>query len=136
MTSNERKTLDAYLTLSLRDLDALSDDELRAELEADGVDTDALAHSIAYSLDEVVAAFLREQVADARSTGQSAVLRPERRRRPPIERIKQLIQDAMRRDPQLATAFREGTRQTESDLESLYDDLVLMGKIRSDDENA
>ena len=37
-------------------------------------------------------------------------------------------------EPQLATAFREGTRQSDADLETLYDDLVLMGKIPDADD--
>jgi len=87
------------------------------------------------TLDEVVAACLREQVARTLSVGQASIARRNLHRRPTFERIKELIRDAMKRDPQLATAFREGTHQTSSDLESLYDDLVLMGKIPPDDES-
>lgn len=135
MTTDTRKMLGAYRALSLLDLEAMSDDALRAELVADGIDPDTLAESIADTLDEVVAACLREQVARSLSVGQASIARRSLHRRPTIERIKELIRDAMKRDPQLATAFREGTHQTSSDLESLYDDLVLMGKIPPDDES-
>lgn len=49
--------------------------------------------------------------------------------RPTLAQIKERIARAFAVEPQLATAFRDGTRQSDADLESLYDDLVLMGKI-------
>jgi hypothetical protein len=51
-----------------------------------------------------------------------------------MDRIKELIAQAFEAEPQLATAFRQGTRQSDGDLETLYDDLVLMGKISDADD--
>jgi hypothetical protein len=54
--------------------------------------------------------------------------------RPTLDRIKERIAQAFAADSQLATAFREGSRQSDVDLETLYDDLVLMGKIPNTDD--
>ena len=59
---------------------------------------------------------------------------PKTSRRPALNRIKERIAQASAVEPQLATAFREGTRQSDADLETLYDDLVLMGKIPDADD--
>ena len=47
-----------------------------------------------------------------------------------MERLKQLIQEAFASDRGLGVAFRDGKRQSEADWESLYDDLVALGKIK------
>ncbi len=128
MTNEIRKTLDSIRTLALRDLETASDEEIRAELAAEGADPDQLAASIAMSLDNVLAASLRQHAAAAKMIMQ--VRTPAKKSlRPTLDRIKERIEQAFAADPQLATAFREGRRQSTADLETLYDDLVLMGKI-------
>jgi hypothetical protein len=122
------KTLRAVRNLAAKDLQELSDQELRDEISADGQDPDVLAFLVAQSLDEVVASFLRSSAAASRRT-MKACAAGEPKARPPIERIKQLIEGAFSREPQLAAVYREGSKQTDRDLQSLYDDLLLMGKI-------
>mgnify|MGYP000252188971 CR=1 FL=1 len=63
MTNEFQKTLDAVRVLSLKDLDASSDEDIWAEFVAEGIDPDQLATSIAVSLDDVLAASLRQQAA-------------------------------------------------------------------------
>ena len=127
MTKESKKALDALRALALADLDAASDEELRAELLEDGIDPDVLAASIAEDLDDLVATALREQAALAKFAKRATA--GTRFPRPALAEIKRRIAQAFAAEPQLATAFREGTRQSDADLESLYDDLVLMGKI-------
>lgn len=127
MTEESRKALDALRALALADLDAASDDEIQNELIEDGVDPDVLAASIAAGLDELVAATLRQQAASAKMAMRGPS--PSKVSRPTLAQIKELVARAFAVEPQLATAFRDGTRQSDADLESLYDDLVLMGKI-------
>ncbi|BEP95315.1 hypothetical protein GmRootA79_36990 [Acidovorax sp. A79] len=133
MTNESQKTLVAVRALALKDLEATSDEDIRAELAAEGTDPDQLAASIAASLDDVLAASLRQQAAAAKATMQVRVL-PKTSRRPALDRIKERIAQAFAAEPQLATAFREGSRQSDADLETLYDDLVLMGKIPDADD--
>lgn len=133
MTNESQKTLAAVRALALKDLEATSDEDIRAELAAEGIDPDQLAASIAASLDDVLAASLRHQAAAAKAAMQVGVL-PQTSRRPALERIKERIAQAFAAEPQLATAFREGSRQSDADLETLYDDLVLMGKILDADD--
>ena len=133
MTNESQRTLDAVRVLALKDLEATSDEDLRAEFAAEGIDPDQLAASIALSLDEVLAASLRQQAADAKVAMQAQPV-PKKSLRPTLDRIKERIAQAFAAEPQLATAFREGSRQSDADLETLYDDLVLMGKIPDADD--
>jgi hypothetical protein len=52
MTHESQKTLAAVRALALKDLEAASDEDIRAEFDADGTDPDQLAASIAQSVDE------------------------------------------------------------------------------------
>lgn len=121
------KTLDAIRRLAMKDLDATSDEELRAEIVAEGNDPNVVARSLAIELDAIVAVAMRERAAAAKSRVVALPAAPKRR--PPLARMKELIESAFRIDANLATAFREGTRQSDADLQSLYDDLVELGKI-------
>ena len=134
MTNESQKTLAAVRALALKDLEATSDEDIRAELAAEGIDPDQLAASIAVSLDDVLASCLRQQAAAAKAAMQVRAT-PKTSRRPALNRIKERIAQAFAVEPQLATAFREGTRQSDADLETLYDDLVLMGKIPDADDD-
>ena len=134
MTNESQKTLAAVRALALKDLEATSDEDIRAELAAEGIDPDQLAASIAVSLDDVLAASLRQQAAAAKAAMQVRAI-PKTSRRPALDRIKERIAQAFAANPQLATAFREGSRQSDADLETLYDDLVLMGKIPDADND-
>lgn len=133
MTDEFKKTLDAVRMLALNDLDAASDEDIRAEFAADGSDADQLAASIAASLDEVLATSLRQQAAAAKVAMQARTVL-KKSVRPTLERIKERIAQAFAAEPQLATAFRDGSRQSNADLETLYEDLVLMGKITDVDD--
>jgi phage shock protein A len=134
MTNESQKTLAAVRALALKDLEAASDEDIRAELAAEGIDPDQLAACIALSLDEVLAAGLRQHAAAAKVAMQERV--PSTKSlRPTLDRIKERIAQAFASEPQLATAFREGSRQSDADLETLYDDLVLMGKIPDADDD-
>jgi hypothetical protein len=127
MKNDSVKALGAIRRLALRDLDATGDEELRAEFAADGVDPDAAARAVAADLDAVVAAAMRERAAQAKSRVAASPKRP--RIRPALARMKELIDSAFQSDAGLAAAFRDGKRHSEADLQSLYDDLVELGKI-------
>ena len=93
MTNEIRKTLDSIRTLALRDLETASDEEIRAELAAEGADPDQLAASIAMSLDNVLAASLRQHAAAAKMIMQ--VRTPAKKSlRPTLDRIKERIEQA------------------------------------------
>jgi hypothetical protein len=125
MTNETHKTLNAVRTLALKDLDTATDEEIRAELLEEGIEPDAMA-------DDLVSASLRQHAITAKEAMKDrAELKIPR---PSLARIKEKIAAAFAAEPQLGTAFREGTRQSDGDLESLYDDLVLMGKISPNDD--
>ena len=127
MNDASLKAMNAIRTLALEDLDTTTDADIRAEIAADGSDPDALAHSMVEYLDALVATAMRARAVAAKSS--IKVIPAVARLRPAVDRMKQLIEQAFRSDPKLATAFREGTRQSDADLQSVYDDLVELGKI-------
>jgi|JI10StandDraft_1071094.scaffolds.fasta_scaffold1481178_2 hypothetical protein len=127
MKNDSVKSQDAIRRLALLDLDATTDEELRAEFTADGVDPDTAARAIAAELDAVVAAAMRGRTAAAKVRVAAPPKRP--RVRPALASIKEMIDNAFRTDASLAAAFRDGKQQSDADLQSLYDDLVELGKI-------
>ncbi len=128
MTRASRRTLEAMQALAGRDLDETGDDQLRREALEDGLAPDLEARHVAESLDAVVARFMRDRASAAKAL-RAATAAATPRRRPSLARMKALIRSAFEREPRLAAAFREGRRQTDQDIRSLYDDLVSMGKI-------
>lgn len=128
---NHRAELAALRVVALEDILSTSDAELRKEAVDDGEDVAAIATDLKAEMREAAAAALRQRLsqAKARMTARPAadLGRPVR---PPMERLKQLIQEAFASDRSLGLAFREGKRQSDADWESLYDDLVALGKIQ------
>lgn len=131
MTKASRASLDAAQALAGQDLDEASDEQIRAEFVEDGLDPAQEARLVAERLDAVVAAFMRNRASSARKL-RTATSIPSTAQRPGIERIKELIRAAFDREPELAGAFRQGTKQSDQDINSLYDDLVSMGKIKAE----
>lgn len=128
---NHRAELAALRVVALEDILSTSDAELRKEAVDDGEDVAAVAAGLKAAMREAAAAALRQRLsqAKARMTARPAadLGRPVR---PPMEQLKQLIQEAFASDRSLGLAFREGKRQSDADWESLYDDLVALGKIQ------
>jgi hypothetical protein len=110
---------------ALEDLAATSDAELHREALDDGEDIAAIAHHLKSSMCEAASAVLRQRMVQAQERMRTASAdRPLRVVRPTLEHIKQLVQEAFQRDRSLGLAFRDGKRQSDSDWQTLYDDLV------------
>ncbi len=131
MSKDAMNTLRAIQSLASADLSQTSDDEIRSEIEQSGKDPDALADEIANRLDSITAEFMRQQVAVVKATTKATSMTAPRIR-PAIDKIKRLVQGAFAQEPKLAAAFREGTKQSDNDWITLFDDLVDMGKIGTD----
>jgi hypothetical protein len=116
--------------MALCDLQATSDSELLKELMAEGEDLRAIAARVRTKLDEAASTVLRKQAAKTRS-----ITLPTSLIRPAIDRLKSLVQEALQSRTDLAVAFRDGKKQSDSDWESLYDDLVALGVIKDDSSN-
>lgn len=118
---------------ALEDLANTSDEELRDELMKDGEDILSVSAEVRAKLGDVVALSMRNKLAMAKVTARkSALTTAPPQHRPPIERLKALIAEAFQREPKVALAFRDGKRQSEEDLGSVYDDLIRMGVIKSE----
>lgn len=120
----------ALQQLALEDLDASRDADLRTELAADGVDMDVLGMSVRASVQEAVACEMRQRLRVARERLAQHASAPARPRvLPAISQLKALVQQAFDTEPALGLAFREGKRQSDSDWQSLYEDLIELGAI-------
>jgi hypothetical protein len=128
MTKASRAALDAAQALAGIDLDEATDEQVWAEFVEDGRDPAQEARLVAERLDAVVASFMRERASSAKKLRAASSI-PTVAQRPGIERIRQLIRAAFDSEPELAAAFRQGTKQSDQDIISVYDDLVSMGKI-------
>ena len=128
---NHRAELAALRVVALEDILNTSDAELRREAIEDGEDVAAITADLKSAMRDAAAAALRLRLTEAKARMAAAPAQlASYRGRPPMERLKQLIQEAFASDRGLGVAFRDGKRQSEADWESLYDDLVALGKIK------
>lgn len=126
----------AMRQLALEDLMAQSDAQLRQEAAEDGESVDALATALRTVLREAAAHVLRRRLTDAKQRMASSATRPMKPAAyPALETLKRRIQSAFESQPELGLAFREGKKQSESDWQSLYDDLIQLGAIAPDEDN-
>jgi hypothetical protein len=127
---NHRAELAALRVIAMEDILNTSDAELRKEAVEDGEDVAAIAVNLKSAMRDTAAAALRQRLSEAKARMTvRPVPKPGPQVRPPLERLKQLIQEAFASDRSLGLAFRDGKQQSDADWESLYDDLVALGKI-------
>jgi hypothetical protein len=132
--SRESKEIGFIRARALEDLANTSDEEIRNEYREAGQDMAAVAKQTHDKLRDVVAASMRARLASAKATVKaSAASQPASRVRPAMERLKAIVAEAFLREPQIAMAFRDGKKQTDEDLATVYDDLVRMGVIKPED---
>lgn len=125
----------ALRAAALDDLMATTDAELHQEALEDGEDLDGIAAQVKVAMRETAAGVLRQRMSQTKTRMPSAAAaRPVQAIRPSIDRIKQIVQGLFQSDRGLGLAFRDGKRQSESDWQSLYDDLVTMGAIDPNDD--
>ena len=126
----------AIRAAALENLLTTTDAELRQEAREDGENLDAMAIQMKSSMREAAASALRERMAKSKSQSrQKLSARRPSFARPAIDRIKELVQDLFASDQSLGLAFRDGKRQSDADWQSLYDDLVAIGAIKSADDD-
>ncbi len=132
--SRESKEIGFIRARALEDLANTSDEEIRNEYREAGQDMAAVARQTHDKLRDVVAASMRARLASAKATVKaSAASQPASRVRPVMERLKAIVAEAFLREPKVAMAFRDGKKQTDEDLATVYDDLVRMGVIKPED---
>lgn len=132
--SKESKEICFIRARALDDLAITSDEEIRNEYREAGQDMAAVAKQTQDKLRDVVAANMRARLASAKATVKaSAASQPASRVRPAMERLKAIVAEAFVREPKVAMAFRDGKKQTDEDLATVYDDLVRMRVIKPED---
>ena len=132
--SKESKEIAFIRTKLLDDLAKTSDEEIRNEYREAGQDIAEIAKQTHDTLRDVAAASMRAKLAFAKTAIKAST---ENRRvnpvRPAMERLKESVAEAFMREPKVAMAFRDGKKQTDEDLATVYDDLVRMGIIKPED---
>jgi hypothetical protein len=132
--SKESKEIGFIRARALDDLANTSDEEIRNEYREAGQDMAAVAKQTLDTLRDVVAAGMRAKLASAKAaTTASSASRPTNRVRPTMERLKEIVAETFMREPKVAMAFRDGKKQTDEDLATVYDDLVRMGIIKPEE---
>lgn len=132
--SRDSKEISFIRARLLEDLANTSDEEIRNEYREAGQDLAAVAKQTHESLRDVIAAGMRARLASAKIAAKAAsASRPINRVRPTIEQIKEIVAETFTREPKVAMAFRDGKKQTDEDLATVYDDLVRMGIIKPEE---
>ena len=132
--SKESMEIAFIRTRALDDLANTSDEEIKNEYREAGQDMAAAAKQTHDTLRDVVAAGMRAKLASAKAVSKaSAASQPTNWVRPAMERLKKIVAEAFLREPKVAMAFRDGKKQTDEDLATVYDDLVRMGIIKPED---
>lgn len=132
--SKESREIGFIRARALDDLANTSDEEIRNEYREAGQDLAAVAKQTHDMLRDVVAACMRTKLTSAKvATKVSSASRPTNWVRPTMDRLKEIVAEAFMREPKVAMAFRDGKKQTDEDLATVYDDLVRMGVIKPED---
>ena len=132
-----REMLDRLRNALADDIDALSDEELLAELKEDGEDVDAIATRTGALIADAIANSGRSKLAAARAGYEIRKAAGHRSNilQWPVERKRALIQQFAQNDNaltrKLTLAARKG-EDTEADVDSFIEDLIDLGVI--DDE--
>ena len=126
---------------ALEDLLKLSDAELAAELESDGIPITEIARRVGNGMRETAAQAIRLQNSRMPLQSREAV-KPMRGSRPSIGEIKKIVTRLFENAQQLGVeerslgvAFRDGKKQTDADWETLYDDLVRLKAILPENDH-
>jgi hypothetical protein len=132
--SKESREIGFIRARALDDLANTSDEEIRNEYREAGQNLPAVAKQTHEMLRGVVAACMRTKLASAKAANKvSSASRPTNWVRPTMDRLKEIVAEAFMREPKVAMAFRDGKKQTDEDLATVYDDLVRMGIIKPED---
>jgi hypothetical protein len=132
--SKESKEIGFIRARVLDDLANTSDEEIRNEYREAGQDMTAVAARTHDRLRDVFAAGMRAKLALAKTATKTLTAsQPANRVRPAMDRLKEILAEAFLREPPVAMAFRDGKKQTDEDLATVYDDLVRMGIINPEE---
>jgi hypothetical protein len=142
MSANERDPIERMKAIEIamaEDANALSDEQIVAEMKEDGIDPNAKAQELRASALSIVRAAKRRKLeaARARLEGVEQGFKTPAKR-PSIAEIKRRFQEILRGGSAngLAIAFREGQQQSDADWESLWDDLVDLGLANPDEPDS
>lgn len=134
--SKESREIGFIRARMIEDLANTGDEEVRNEYREAGQDMAAIVKQTHDALRDVVATSMRAKLASAKAaTKVSSASQPTSWVRPAMERLKEIVAEAFVREPKVAMAFRDGKKQTEEDLATVYDDLVKMGVIKPEDHS-
>lgn len=128
---DDRDDLNRLRAMAAIDALTMSPEDMAQEDAEDGVDASAEAERWRAAMRATAAQVARE--AQPKRSSDYAPLSARVRSRPDIKALKSLVRGVFAAQPKLGLAYRDGTRQSDEDWQSLYDDLVDMGAIVPDE---
>lgn len=137
MTSSKaRKDIAALRQIAVDDLEEMDDAQLRQDAFDRGEDIGEVASQVRSVMRQAIANGRRQRLEKARlELNQGGRARRRFLDLPSIDRIKELISGLSETELAPAMAFRDGKAQTDEDWQSLYEDLVDLGAIKTDDQD-
>lgn len=128
---DDRDDLNRLRIVAAAEALTMSAEDMAREDAEDGVDAGAEAERWRAAMRTTAARVARE--AQPKRTVGYAPVSARLRARPDMEALKTLVRGVFETRPQLGLAYRDGTRQSDEDWQSLYDDLVDVGAIVPDE---
>lgn len=116
----------------LEDILAMPDEALLVEMRENGLNPTEVAQKLRMNALGLVAQERKRRFTQVRQNFEKASAGNQIKQRPTIEIMKQLVQELFAKKPEFSLAFRNGERQSDSDIESLWDNLVELGVISDD----
>lgn len=132
--SKDRAEIASLRKVALEDLHATSEEEITRELHEAGEDIHAIAAQLKEHMRDIAAAAMRRRTEVAKEQMRTLDSAVSKAARPSMNLIRERIKAAFLLQPNLAVAFRDGKRQSDEDMQSLYDDLIAVGAIKPNDE--
>lgn len=128
---HDRHNLTRLRMLAAQDALQISPEEMAREDAESGIDAQAEAARWRLAMRSTAARMARE--SQPQGSPSYAPLSARLHKRPDIDALKSLVRGVFASRPQLGLAYRDGSRQSDEDWQSLYDDLVDMGAIVPDE---
>ncbi len=115
----------------IADIESASDEALLQELSEDGETAKSIAERTRLCAREAAAAVLRDSLAQAKAAKRNKA-RGLAHARPALEQLKCLVREVLATRPDAAVAFRDGKSLSDTDWQTLYDDMVELGLVSRD----
>jgi hypothetical protein len=140
MSSIKRTAADKFRVLREAVADeilSMTDEEVLKDTRDTGVDPEEIASIMRSKIFDTIANVRKQKLKNIRETLNSVPTQTQNNKQPTMsfgleEKKRKIMELIAKPNNDFSLAFRNGERQSESDWESLWDDMVEMGLIKDD----